>query len=345
MLISIWFISLGLSLISIMVMLVLVVRRFISDREQAKYASLQKQLRQQLISFTADHDEDALIVALGKVPPSVAVEASFAFLELLRGEDRTEIVWALAAAGLPDHIRQRLKSGNEAQRLSAAEFLTAFSFPETRVALVEALHKGTREVRIAASISLARLNWLPPLPEVLQAIGPNGQRSRRLIDLFHALSTERSDEIIAVAVDGQRPAFLRASAIDALGRMGQYQFIEAFEEMAQVAEPEVAAAAVRAIGLIGHPRSAEAVVNALKSEAWEVRLEAAEAARKIGVQQARDGLIDLLGDDEWTVRYMAAKSLLMMGGDNLLALETAAMGEASRRQRTASLVLAEGIER
>ena len=75
-----------------------------------------------------------------------------------------------------------------------------------------------------------------------------------------------------------------------------------------------------------------------------MRREAADAAGRIGIAEAVEPLRSLLGDGEWAVRYAAGKSLKEIGAAGMEALARTAMEETSRGQRTASLILSEGLD-
>jgi HEAT repeat protein len=342
MLTFIWIVSSVLAMASLVVMLVLVVVRFFSERGAARRARQRERLQAALIQFTADDDEEALSACISATQPNVAVDVSFEFLDLLRGEERTRIEAILDRKGIPSHVRKVLRSGNDAQRLHAAEIATAFPAPKTLEALRRAMSDRAREVRIAAAISLAHLGALPDLDTTLRKIGPRGQRSRRLIELFQVVASSRTAELKGLAADLSAPSFVRAAAVDALSLSGDYQLIPFLEEMASCVFPEIAASAIRALGRYAHPASAQRLLAALESKDWEVRAEAAEAIGRVGISDAAEPLAALMNDDEWTVRYAAAKTLKGMGDQGTAMLRRLADQTGARGQRTASMVLIEG---
>ena len=343
MLVYIWTLSIVIGLIALAIMVVLVTARVFHDRRHARDAILRRNLMTSLIHFGENGDRLALMATLRETPPAIVADSGFEFLSLLRGAERHEIEKVFAETGLPDFVCGRLRKGNEAERIHSAEMLTAFPGTASVSSLLEALGDRLREVRIAAAISLSILGALPPLRTVLERIGPKGLRSRRLIDLFESLPADRADELLANALEPNGPPFVRAAAIEALSLSGDYRFMGAMEDLARDPSPEVAASALRALGRSGHPAAAETVLSALESTDWEVRREAAEAAGRIGIVEAIEPLTSLLGDGEWAVRYAAGKSLREIGTAGLEALQQAAIGETSRSQRTASLILSEGL--
>ncbi|MEO4002020.1 HEAT repeat domain-containing protein [Mesorhizobium sp. CAU 1732] len=343
MLFYIWTLSIVIGSSALAIMIVLVVLRILHERRHARDEILRRKLMTSLIRFSEDGERDALMAVLGEIPAAIVADSGFEFLSLLRGDERQRIEDVFGETRLPEFARRRLRKGNEAERIHSAEILTAFPGTASVEALLEALDDRSREVRIAASISLNALGALPALQTVLERIGPRGLRSRRLIDLFESLPADRSGELLANALMEDGSPFVRAAAIEALSLTEDYRFLREVEVLARDRSPEVAAAALRALGRSGHPAAAGTVLASLGSGDWEVRREAAEAAGRIGIAEAVESLTSLLGDGEWAVRYAAGKSLKEIGATGMEALRRTAVEETSRSQRTASLILSEGL--
>jgi HEAT repeat protein len=343
MLFHIWTLSIVIGLGALAIMVVLVALRVFHEKRHARDTILRRRLTTSLIRFSADGDRQSLVAVLGEIPAAIVADSGFEFLSLLRGDERQRIEQVFAQTGLPDFVRSRLRKGDEAERIHSAEMLTAFPDSASTTCLLDALGDRSREVRLAAAISLNGFGELPPLQTVLERIGPKGLRSRRLIDLFESLPADRGDELLANALKVDGAPFVRAAAIEALSLSGDYRFLGAMDQLARDPSPEVAASALRALGRSGHPVASGTVLAALGSTDWEVRREAAEAAGRIGIAEAVEPLTSLLGDGEWAVRYAAGKSLKEIGTAGMEALQRTAMQETSRSQRTASLILSEGL--
>lgn len=339
----IWTVSIVMGLSALAVMVVLVVLRVFHERRRARDEILSRKLMTALIRFSEDGERQALAPVLNETPVEIINDSGFEFLSLLRGDERRRIEDVLGTTDLPEFVRTQLRKGNEAERIHSAEILTAFPGISSAEALLGALGDRSPEVRIAAAISLNTLGALPSLESVLGRIGSRSLRSRRLIDLFESLPPDRSGELVANALKEDGSPFARAAAIEALSRLGDYSFLRKLEDLARDPSPEVAASALRALGRSGHPAAAGTVLAGLRSGDWEVRREAAEAAGRIGIPAAVESLTFLLGDGEWAVRYAAGKSLKEIGTVGMDALQRTASEEASRSQRTASLILSEGL--
>lgn len=340
-----WTSSLVLGALSLIVMCILIVRRLVIRRHEDNDRREREILQRSLIAFSEDRDEDKLKSVIASVSPRTALEAGFEFLALLRGEEHTRIVAALAAAGLGKEAARLLRRGNEAERIHAAEMLTALGGEDAAESLLQAFGRDrSTEARIAIAIGLCTLGRLPPLADVLERIGARGQRSGRLVELFKKLPAERAPELMVFARDAQEWPFVRAAAIEALAQNAGFELIDFLLALADDDAAEVSAAALRALGRIGHPVAGPVVARAMSrgDEQSALRAEAAEAAGRIGGRDFVAPLVELLGDEAWPVRYAAGKALRLIIPEGEAALRAAAASEASRRQRTASLVLSEG---
>ncbi|WP_274627696.1 HEAT repeat domain-containing protein [Arvimicrobium flavum] len=340
----VWIMSIVLSAISLLVMTLLILRRVVLQRRAKEDARMRQRLLQALIAFSEDKDAETLNSVIRSVPPRIAIDGGFEFLGLLRGEEYARIIEIFAESGLPIHIATQLMKGNEAARIHAAEMLAAFS-PDTGTAhLFTALDNDrSREVRIAAAISLCDLGAMPPLPGVLRKIGVRGQRSRRLVELFRRVPAERMGELKDLAAKQDGSPFVRAAAIEALSPAQDHELADFFRRSAKDPSSDVSGAAIRALGRLADRDSGDIVTEAMASKDWEVRADAAEAAGRIGTTELIDPLARLLDDDAWTVRYAAAKAMRLIAPQGDEMLREIASSQTSRSQRTASLVLNEGF--
>jgi HEAT repeat protein len=340
----IWTMSLMLSALSLVVMVALIGRRLILDRESPGDAEARQRLLSALIAFSDDKNDAALKEAIRSVPEHVVLDAGFEFLALLRGEEHARIVDIFVETGLPTHMVAQLRTANEAGRIHAAEMLAALPARFGVSELLRALDRDrSREVRIAAAISLCDLDAVPALSATLRKIGIRGQRSRRLVELFKRFPADRITEIKEYAGRRDEPSFVRAAAVDALSQSGDFHHLVFLRNLAQDPSGEVSAAAIRALGRLQDSAAGPILERAMQSPDWQVRAEAAEAARRLEQPELITSLIALLDDEMWPVRYAAAKAIRVMAPQGESALRSIASGETSRRQRTASLALAEGL--
>ena len=339
----VWDMSILLSALSLVIMLLLIARRVLQERRGTAAADQRRLLLTALIAFTENRDREALKAALLAVPARVASDAGFEFISLLRGEEHDELIAAFNECGLPALVGTQLEKGNVAERVHATEMLAALDSEDASARLLSALAQDrSPEVRIAAAIALCDLGSLPLLDFVLDNIGVAGQRSRRLIELFRRFPRTRFNELAVHASRADAVPLLRAAAIEALARAGGFGFADFFASLTGDAAPEVAAAALRALGVTGHANAPSILARAMASGDLDVRADAADAAGRLGLSELAAPLAGLMDDEVWTVRYAAANALRSFGQPGEKMLREIAASDVSRRQRTASLILAEG---
>lgn len=340
----IWTSSLALSVLAVMVMSLLILRRVMTTGRDQRNAENRKRMMTAMIRLTHDGDAESFLDVARGIHPAVIADASSEFLDLVRGGDRDVLLAALEQSGQPTYLQKELHRANEVRRLQAVELLAAYPAPTARPALQERLDRDkSREVRLAAALELAKIGSVPKLDRLLTKIGYRGQRSGRLAELFRLLPDDSETQLKTLARDGGAPVFLRAAALEALWRRDGLVEPSVFFETAEDPAPEVAAAALRALGRVAHRPSLELVISKLAHPDWEVRMEAADAAGRLGDLSAVSLLGALLDDEQWMVRYRAAQSLRQLGKTGLDMLASIAEETPSRRQRTASMVLSEGL--
>jgi len=330
----IWNLAMLLSALSLVIMLFLIARRVLQERRGKAEAGKRRQLLTALIAFTENRDREALKAVILSVPVGVAIDAGFEFISLLRGEEHDDVIAAFNECGLPVLVGRQLEKGNGAERIHAAEMLSALRSDGAVASLLSALDRDrSLEVRIAVAIALCDVGALPPLVITLRKIGVAGQRSRRLIELFKRFPRSRFNELAVHASRVDASPFIRAAAIDALARAGGFGFADFFAGLTGDASPEVAAAALRALGLTGHAQAPAILKRAMANDDWDVRAAAAESAGRLGLPELAAPLSALMDDEIWTVRYAAANALRSFGLPGERLLREIAATEVSRSQR------------
>src|SRR5690349_1289728 len=121
-----WIWSIVLSGMSLLIMVILILRRVMLQRRQANDADARQRLLKALIAYSDDKDAGKLKEVIVCMRPRIAIDAGFEFLGLLRGDEHEQITSIFMQCGLPARISSQLKRGNEAARIHAAEMLSAF---------------------------------------------------------------------------------------------------------------------------------------------------------------------------------------------------------------------------
>ncbi|MBA3676477.1 MAG: HEAT repeat domain-containing protein [Sphingosinicella sp.] len=263
-------------------------------------------------------DGAKLDAKLAEFDPRTLLETAAYALPLLTGADRESTISALGRAGLDSDAERYMRRAPEGQRLLCCEILGAMKSRRSLRVLRRALKDRAPSVRVAAAISLAQRQELPPLQTVFRQMGPDARGSSRLAQLFEELLPDRQQEVIEVARNPLSEPQVRISALQALVLKSDFSFIPFAESDLDGAPPAVAAAAARLIGGYADPRAIQILVKLLKNDSAVVRRAAVEAAGEIADPKLEVPLEERLADEDDLVRYSVVRALQQVLGPNKL---------------------------
>ncbi len=257
---------------------------------------------------------------------------------------RAAILERADALGIPARMRRDLRTRLARYRSAAAAVLAEFPDEETVAALTAALGDRHPDVRLAAALSLARLERAPPAAELLDRLGLGTREpSGLVIALFDDIARAHPGQIVKLVELPGVPANVRAAAIDAMSASRDRRFVDLLSRLARDAAadaPELPRY-LEELGELGDPAAGPTVRRWLDGPDPTARAAAAQAAGLLRLKDAGPRLAELLGDGDWWVRFRASEALLELGedGTKLLAL-AAAQGRQAARE-TAAIALAE----
>ncbi|EKV29785.1 hypothetical protein C882_0215 [Caenispirillum salinarum AK4] len=348
---AIWWTALALAGASLLIMLMLILRRLIVQRGQRRRLQRAEALKARLFDWIERTDDGAAPTAAEAFPVDdrdarILMDQGHRLLNTLRGAAAERIVTLLHAVGAVESECLRLSAGKAAERRTAATALRWFAADDAAVhaALCCAMTEDPDgAVRLAAAQALTDAGRAPDVDAAVSAMWTRQDvPGRGLQDLFRDLAAQAPDQARA-ALAAAAEARLRVVLIDALGHARAIGAVPDLTAAAvHAAELNERAAALRALAAIGHPRAHDAVAAGLSDPAWEVRAQAALGVMRIGLSDLAPRLPPLLDDPQWWVRFRAAQALAAGGPEGRAALETAAASDgAGRTARVAQLVLAE----
>jgi HEAT repeat protein len=169
-------------------------------------------------------------------------------------------------------------------------------------------------VRLEAAAMLARLESLPPVTVLLDALSLEEVPITPLHHaLFRALAPDRAEELLALA---QRdfPPPLRALIADALGWTEDYSTLGALAEAAAAPDPEVRLAAMAAARRLNHPAAAKWVLPLLEDPEQEVRAQAVRTCAAMRLRSALPAIERMRKDPSRWVRLHASEAVQTLGG-------------------------------
>lgn len=335
---ALWFLSLGIALVALLIMFSLLLARLVLGwtgraREQEK---------KRLVPLLLGSRSQGKLRAGGRgdLLATLLVE----LIQLVRGSDRDRFVETATRLGVPERLRHHLNSGSPRVRLAAAEALAEFPDEKTVERLLAALRDRSSDVRLAAALSLAALDRAPPARELVDLLGiGTGENSLLTVGLFRDIAARRPGEIKGLILDDDVPGDAKASAIEALSASADYALVPLIASLAVSSDSDDPALPryLRALGAFAHPAGERAVKRGLGSANWQVRAAAAEAAGKIGLSSLGAQLRELLADKTWWVRFRAGEALARMGEDGAVLLRQAARHSPEPGRSAARLTMAE----
>lgn len=316
----IWWLSVGLAGLNILVLIFLYFRRLIINARMARQATKRASLQEYVyaaLSGTADTSRtftpDEQRILLGLVT------------EMMRGVTgtmREQLVALLDKVIDQERMVRGLKTSAAEDRAKIAARLFWATSPKVHEALREAMNDPYSQVVLAAINSLISAGQPLSLIDIVPKLETRGMLGHRAVrDVFRKLAPSNMSALLAL-MDDKDPAVV-VLAIDALARMPSSA---ASRRLAQIVNEhpvvDVRATAVRTIGLMGERALDGAILKALSDPAWEVKGQAAIAAGRMRLTDAAPLLERLARDSNWWLQLRSAQALARLGEAGVTILES-----------------------
>jgi HEAT repeat protein len=211
-------------------------------------------------------------------------------------------------------LMEQLTDKRASQRWGAAEGLGRLGDPKAVPPLVGLLRDPHAFVRWAAAQALGQVGGETPIPLLLPLLEDPDRLVRRsavdalghfntpavckalrralhdrdptvrrnAVEAVARLNDTGAIEALTVSLDPENDLWLRYSAAEALGTVGDHRAIPPLIEAARDPHVLLRRAVVRALGLLGDSRAINALVQALEDKDPQVRLHAADGLGRIG---------------------------------------------------------------
>lgn len=241
----------------------------------------------------------------------------------LRGEDG--VVGALvtiedvtARLELEREAAEKLKNGNEADRLHAAEMLSADGSLTPVTPLVSALSDDSWRVRRAAVDGLAAHGGPEATTALLRALREEHHDPSVLNSALQVLTMIDLDTVTPLIEFLQDPDHdLRIYAATALGEMRDRRAVSALLKAVHDPDANVRYHAIEALGKLRAPEAVDALCEVLAERDFFLAFPALDALKLIGDNRAAPSVLPLLTDDK--LQEAACETLGRIGGDEAVA--------------------------
>jgi HEAT repeat protein len=259
---------------------------------------------------------NASVFAPSNTTPDARRAALSNLLQLVRGDDRVRLLALGESEGLFAHSIEVLSHAAPARRIDAIRQLEQFGGTDCVAALATCVRADPDStVRLEAAVALARFGKLPPVNQLIDALGLRDRPATRLhAALFRSLAVRDSTDIVRLAASAQL-ADLRPLLVEAIGWSEDLTAADVLARYAADLDPEVRCAAIRSARSLAHPSAGVWLVALLGDTSEAVRIQAAQACGQLRVADAVTALWRLATEPSWWVRLRAREALEQLAPD------------------------------
>lgn len=256
------------------------------------------------------------IVALGKIRDPRALRALLPFLEHADLDLQKRAIDALGEIADPRVVPAFLKLLSEAHenlKPSVVEALTKIGDSSAVDALLPLLEESPPELQAKILLCVKKAKTGTAVPVLLSLLDHKKPLIRRhAVDALGEIAQPNTWEIVSGLVGRDASFEVRASAVKALGKIGNKQALPILEKALRD-ESAVRCGAVIALGCLGDRGACPALVAMLRDSAPEVRYHAVVALGKLEAKSAIPPIQALLEDPDPMVQRGAEKTLEELG--------------------------------
>lgn len=322
----IWWTSLILASASLLVMLILVLRRWQDERASLREKHQRQIIQQILFSYmnsdwmSGQKDLNNLM-NLDKAGQQVLRRLTIDLCYLIQGQERRQLTSLLDRTGFREECLRDLRNKHHESRRTAASALQLFSDDASKAALLPMLDDEAGAVRLAAAVSLKSMDALPDTKLLVRKFEEkNLLHTRGVRSLFREMARRTPQVLRKLAASDDCSTRLKIVLADAMSEAADFRVLDDLYRFAKDGNLNLRTTALRSLGTLQHPGSATVVGQALDDPEWQVRAIAAAAVGQIGLEEFVPRLSALLDDSNWWVRFRSAESLTELGQRGVRAL-------------------------
>jgi hypothetical protein len=320
--------SLALALAATAFVLVLVLRRMMLTREERRRREVEERLRDDALALV-DGDEVAL-PALDRREAAVFAGMLTRYSRQLAGEPRAHIARFFEAGGHVEQQTELLNSRRVWRRAAAATTLGDMASPTAIPALVTALDDPAREVRAAATRSLAVLQASVAVEPIVEALASG--RVQRAVGGWALMQIGTPALTRLRGLLHHTDANVRATAAELVGLVGDASDSPELIQLLHDPSAEVRAKSAHALGRLGAGQAAAVLRGALGDRIFFVRAAAARALGQLGDRPSIPALVHQAQTDRFEAAQSAARALAELSPRGLSAVAELPGGNAHLRE-------------
>lgn len=320
---AIWYGTLALSLLSLAVLGILILRRISIQRAEVHqlkrrqeitrflYAAIQSPVELNAASLITTTAGDSLLI----------MRVVLGMLRLLHGPDVARVVALLQLWKLQSYLETTAVRGSKGKRIQALTLLGYFSDAASLEILVAHAGHTDMYIQLAALRALALRGAVEHIDTIVEGLTRSQQTNTPMLaDILKRFGEPGIPSLVTLTRAGGTLE-VRIAALMALGFIGAMQAVPTLVELADDSQPEIRSHAIAALGRIGDLRAADAILAHLDDADAAVRVQAARALGEMKPLAALPKLAAHLVDDDWWVRFRAAEAMHHYGPTGVAALQ------------------------
>ncbi len=321
---AIWNVSLLLSLSSIAIITILILRRIISQRKMAKISIRSKKIMHAMF-LSANSPVKLTVTSLPKIDKKdypIIMRSALDILRSLQGENVVHIIEILTLWNILPYLQKVAAHGTRGKRIQALTLLGYFSDDQSLQIPLKHINSKDMYVQIAALRSLAFRNATTHIQTIIDSLKYSNQTNALILaDILQRFGEPAVPDLLKlIKLDANIE--VKVAAIMTLGTIRSLSAVNSLIEMTSDSNAYICSHSIVALGKIGDKRAADSIVKNLASKKVSVRIQAAKALGKLQVINTMPQLAKSLADKDWWVRFYAAKSIYDFGDKGIAVLKS-----------------------
>jgi hypothetical protein len=299
--------TVGIICILGIILLYLVLRKVIENRQKNKINQYKEQLSEPLFSFILSPEMSRSLIPDNKLKIQAIEQLLDKYVEVLEGDFEKKNLYSLAELYLTDYYKSALKSRNWSKRMNALYHIEDFKirFLQSDVKQLINYKRTTREERVLGLRVLAYFDYENLFEEIHLKYHYFSEYEYRSILL--KASDRILDELVISFHKSQ--IMLQKATLDLLAHKNELKYVPFIESVCHSYSGEIRLRALKTLAAIGYVKDISHYLPLCKSSIWEERMMAAKLLGTIQDEEGLNCLISLLHDPFWWVRSQAAQSI------------------------------------
>lgn len=328
-------IALVLSALSLIILVVITVERWLADGHQQRQAAFEKRVVPVIRRYLEGLITERAALEIMHEDRDEALSLLIHFAHALEPDKRHLLEPLFAGLIVIEEEMNALHHKNVKRRLLAVERLGFLPGDASTSALLEELDDEVPVIRLCAARALALQGRIEALNPILRALDlPSELDNRREVEAI----TDYGDSAVPTLLSILEHPKKRSSnviivVVRVLGMLKAKEAVQPLVKLLKHPMDAVRLCAARSLGEIGDPSATLAVAALADDPAWRVRKKAVKAIGKLQGGDQIPRLNQALSDSSWWVRFVAAQALHSLGQPGIVELEKVQKSSSDKNAR------------